>query len=317
VRLGRRQATATTDLVVGSPERAEDASVVALRSVDQLRVCPECSVVNGALDSYCTACGTELAVASAGDSEPTQVTPGRDNDAATVDLAAEQTRSADEVRRPVVVHPPISARTFVQRPSDARSWKLRTALVASIVLGLAGTATFGWLWNSEKTHRQRVVAQRDAAQTSLNATQKRLATTLASLRATSALANQRKAVLLRAQTVLAKVDPLLSDADHIKQVASDIQSVRDTFASDSSQMTSDLIYLENYEANPQNYPGVDQYGLVAQVDNELATVRSDYAVLTASDGSFSDASTTFGNHATAFTEAVRKLQAELQRATSK
>lgn len=315
MRLGRRQATATTDLAVGSPERAEDASVVELRSVDQLRVCPDCLVVNGASDSYCTACGAELAAASTEVLEPTQVAQG---EAGADDLTAEGVRSTSEVRQPVVVHPPISAKSFAQRPSsEARSWKLRTALVASIVLGLAGTATFGLLWNSEKTHRHRVADQRDAAQASLSATQKKLATTLASLRATSALANQRRAVLLRAQTVLAKVDPLLSDADHIKQVASDIQSVRDTFANDSNQMTSDLLYLENYEANPQNYPGVDQYGLVAQVDNELSTVRSDYAALTASDSSFSDASTTFGNHATAFTQAVRKLQAELQRATSK
>jgi hypothetical protein len=234
------------------------------------------------------------------------------------DVTVEEAGSINGSGRAVVIYPPVSARSFApQSSSEARSWKLRSALVASIVLGLAGTAVFGLLWNSEKTHRQRVAAERNAAQASLTASQTRLATTLASLRATSALANQRRAVLLRAQAVLAKVDPLLSDADHIKQVAGNIQTVRDTFASDSSQMTNDLIYLENYEANPQNYPGVDQYGLIAQVNNELSTVRSDYAALTTSDGSFSDASTTFGNHATAFTQAVRDLQAQLQRATSK
>jgi hypothetical protein len=244
---------------------------------------------------------------------PSPVTGQHDSDG-----AIEMSPPAVEVREPVVVHPPISARTFARPPpSGARSWGLRAALAASIVLGLAGTATFGWLWHSQKTHGHLVTAQRDAARASLGTAQKRLALTIASLRATSALANQRKTVLLRAKKVLAKVDPLLSDADHIKQVASDIQAVRDTFARDSNQMTSDLIYLENYEANPQNYPGVDQYGLIAQVNNELSTVRDDYAALTASDGTFSVASTTFGNHATAFTAAVRELQAELQRATSK
>jgi hypothetical protein len=120
-------------------------------------------------------------------------------------------------------------------------------------------------------------------------------------------------VLLRAQTVLTNVDPLLSDADGIKLITTQIQSARDQFASDSAQMTSDLIDLENYEANPQNYPGVDQWALVSQVNGELETVRSDYASLTSTDSSFSGATTQFGQHADAFTTAVRALQGQLKK----
>lgn len=307
MRLGWRQAAATTDSAVGSTQRVNDASVVELRSVEQLRVCPECLAVNGVLDSFCTACGAELVVGNERVENDTEV------GATTEELSSET--ATQVIPAPVVVHPPVPASSFGS--PIKRSWKLRTALVASVVLGLAGTGTFAWLWHSEKAQRHRVAVQRDTAQASLTATRMKLARTLASLQATTALAAQRRAVLLRAQTVLGKVDPLLSDADHIKQVASDIQSVRDTFAYDSGQMTADLLVLENFEANPQNYPAVDQYSLVAQVNSELATVRADYDALTASDSSFSDASTTFGNHATAFTQAVRKLQAELQRATSK
>jgi hypothetical protein len=104
--------------------------------------------------------------------------------------------------------------------------------------------------------------------------------------------------------VLKNVDPLLTDADQLQQITGSIQTARDTFALDSTQMTTDLIYLENYEANPQNYPGVDQYSLIAQVNSEIYAVNADYANLTSYDGNFSAASTKFGNHANGFTTSV-------------
>jgi len=126
------------------------------------------------------------------------------------------------------------------------------------------------------------------------------------------MSKRQAAIIRRAATVLTSVDPLLSDADGLKQITGQIQAARDTFATDSTQMTTDLLTLENYEANPQNYSNIDQTSLVNQVNSELGTVRSDFANLISYDGSFSDASTLFGHHADAFSKAVRGLQAELQ-----
>ena len=342
MRLGRKQRAAVwADPILARYADARDSGVAVSRPIEQARVCSQCLVVNGASDAYCTACGTELSVAdlvpAADTARPALDPPLASNELSIADPASTETEVtaldpllasifAEAARKdsaaPVndastVIHPRVPRRTFSDSTLRSRKWRSRIAVVALILLGVAATSTFAWLWNAEKALHHRVAGERNVAAASLRSTKKQLGRTIVALHATSALANQRKAVLVKAQSVLGKVYPLLSDADHIEQVTGDIQLARDTFAYDSSQMTTDLLYLENYEANPQNYPGVDQWGLVAQVNAELATVRGDYAALTAGDGRFSDASTTFGNHATAFTEAVRKLQAQLQRAVSK
>lgn len=296
MRLGRKQQAEVVADQVPRMTEGNGADVTELRTVEQMRVCPACLVVNSAADEFCTGCGARLPIP--------RVVEGADAPTVVAAVSA-------PVEAPTVIFPPVSKSAFA--PVEVRSRKLRVAFLVAVIVAVLGTGTFAFMWQSEKTHRNRTAAQRDLAQASLASARGKLAKTLATLNATRAIANERKAVLLRAQTVLAKVDPLLSDADGIKQVASQIQVARDTFASDSGQMTSDLIYLENFEANPQDYPGVDQWALVSQVNSELGTVRADYAALTSYDGRFSDASTKFGNHATAFTNAVRQLDAQLRR----
>jgi hypothetical protein len=294
MRLGRAQQAVDPEARI--PAFESSGEVTEIRTVGQMRVCAACLVVNSPTDAFCTGCGEQLAAPGAlGVSEgPTEILV-----------------SSSPVEASTVIHPPVPKSAL--EPLIAREPKLRVAFAGTFVVALVAVGGLAFLWQSERTHRHRTVSQRSVAQANLAATNKKLARTVAALSSTRAISDRRKAVLLRAQAVLAKVDPLLSDADGIKQVTGQIQSARDTFAADSAQMTSDLLYLENYEANPQDYPGVDQYGLVSQVDSELYTVRSDYSALTAYDGQFSTASTKFGNHATAFTAAVRELDSELRR----
>lgn len=250
-------------------------------------------VSNSGRDAFCTACGTALNTSSAHE----------------VTIEAWSAASGADAS-PVVPDTPLAP---VASPSRRRRWPL---IVVSVIAagGLAATTSFALLLRSEIHHGTRLEASLDANQSSLRTAQTALALTRGKLAATTSLAARRRTVLLQAADVLKKVDPLLSDADNIKQITSQIQTARDTFASDSTQMTTDLIYLENFEANPQNYPGVDQASLVNQVNGELSTVRYDYAVLTTSDGTFSTATTTFGGHADAFTSAVRTLQKQLKSA---
>ena len=292
---GERQAHPATPIEGDTEVLAPGGGEVAeLRPVENLRVCSQCLVSNSAQDAFCTACGTALHTSSV--QEATTEAP----------LMASSADASHVVPDTLAV--PISA------PSPRRRWPLIVVAVIAVG-GLAASASFALLWRSEVNHGTRLEASLDANESSLRTAQAALASTRGRLAATTSLAARRRTVLLQAAVVLKKVDPLLSDADSIKQITSQIQTARDTFANDSAQMTSDLLYLENFEANPQNYPGVDQYALVYQVDGELATVRADYAALTSSDGSFSDATTTFGTHADAFTSAVRTLQKQLKSVT--
>jgi hypothetical protein len=132
-----------------------------------------------------------------------------------------------------------------------------------------------------------------------------LAATQGRLRQSQALLARQQTILKQTATVLRKVDPLLSGADQLQQITTEIQSARDTFASDSAQMTGDLVYLENAVADPASYQGVDTWSLAGQVNAELDTVRSDFATLALYDSNYSDASTAFGNTADTLTKAVR------------
>lgn len=278
---------------------ASPGGVRELRPIDNLRVCPACLVANSAQDDFCTACGTGL------------VAPAGFDDGHRADESRAAATENAEATRPAAVAP-IDPYPNPGNPPKSRRWPVVLGAVAA-VSGLAGAMAFAILWHSEVNHAGRLLHRLDAATKSLHVVRSELATTQARLAATSALSARRRAVLLQAQTVLTKVDPLLSDADGIKLITAQIQSARDQFASDSAQMTSDLLELENYEANPQNYPGVDQWALVNQVNGELETVRSDYYSLTSTDSSFSGASTKFGEHADAFTTAVRTLQGQLRK----
>jgi hypothetical protein len=245
-------------------------------------------VSNSGQDAFCTACGARLAVPATPDNE------------ASNELGHHSTSE--------------SSPASVVRTSQPRRWLFVLVSVFALV-GVTATTTFAVLWQMESRHATRVETSLHATASSLRSVRAALTATRGKLASTTSLAARRRAVLLQAAAVLTKVDPLLSDADNIKQITSQIQAARDTFAYDSAQMTADLLALENYEANPQNYPGVDQWSLVSQVNAELESVRLDYAALTSSDGTFSAATTKFGGHADAFTNAVRSLQKQLKSAT--
>jgi transposase-like protein len=175
-----------------------------------------------------------------------------------------------------------------------------------LALGLiTALALFATAW-----HQQ--TAKKQAAEASLSATRSQLATTQGLLRQSQALLARQQTILKQTATVLRKVDPLLSGADQLQHVTAEIQSARDTFATDSSQMTANLVYLANVLIDPVSYPGVDTSSLGDQVNAELDTVRSDLTTLALYDGNYSDASTAFGNTASALTKAVRQLQTELK-----
>ena len=202
---------------------------------------------------------------------------------------------------------PVAASGLEESPHHmSRRLKLTVLVLAVAVAALAAVSAFEFVQYRHE-HSRLSNARQELARTRAS-----LSATTAQLTKTKHLSQRQAAILGQTASVLKKVDPLLSDADHLQQITGSIQVARDTFARDSTQMTSDLLTLENYEANPQNYPNVDQAGLVAQVNYELQTARDDFYSLSSYDGSFSAASTKFGHHADSFTAAVRQLQKALQ-----
>lgn len=190
--------------------------------------------------------------------------------------------------------------------------------VRPVVVGLAFAAiALVSVAALEFVQQRNAYSRLSRARSELSQTHAALETTRAQLTKTKNLSLRQAAILVKTAAVLKKVDPLLSDADRLQGLTGNIQTARDAFAADSNQMTSDLLLLENYEANPENYPNVDQYYLVGQVNRELQSVDSDYANLSSYDTSFSAATTKFGNHADGFTASVRQLQRELQRLGAK
>ncbi len=159
---------------------------------------------------------------------------------------------------------PVSA-ARPEPPSTGLSGRVRGALAGLIVVAVALGAVAALEFVQHRHEQSRL----SRAHIELNQTHAALAATTAQLTRTKSLSLRQAAILAQTAVVLKKVDPLLSDADRVQQITGNIETARDTFARDSAQMTSDLILLENYEANPQNYPNTDQYSLVAQVNSEL------------------------------------------------
>jgi len=157
-----------------------------------------------------------------------------------------------------------------------------------------------------------VTSELQLARSKIRSLQSQVATTKAKLTRIEALSTRQQTILRRTGVVLGKVDPLLSGADELRQLTGEIKIARDAFEADSQQAMSDAIVLENYEADPQNYPGVDEAALVDRVNSELETMRADAASLSSSDSSYDAASQRFGVNATSFTDSVRALQRELR-----
>ena len=207
---------------------------------------------------------------------------------------------------------PVSA-SRPEPPVIGISRRVRGALGGLIVVAVALSAVVAF----ELVQHGHDQSRLSRARGKLSQARAALAGTTEQLARTKSLSLRQAAILTQTAVVLKRVDPLLSDADQLQQITGNIQTARDAFARDSAQMTSDLLLLENYEANPQDYSNIDQYSLVAQVDSELQTVRADYGSLTSYDGNFSTASTKFGNHADGFTTSVRQLQRELRKLGAK
>jgi chromosome segregation ATPase len=169
-------------------------------------------------------------------------------------------------------------------------------------------------WRSERSDRRQSQHALSATRAELSTTRVRLAATRNRLDKAETLTRRQAAILSQAAVVLRQVDPLLTDVDRLQQITSDIQSRRDTFVSDSAQMTSDLLTLENYIArtDPAYIDFSYETALVSQVNSELDTVRADASSLSSSDSDYSAASDSFGNHADRFTTAIRLLQKQLQ-----
>jgi HAMP domain-containing protein len=164
---------------------------------------------------------------------------------------------------------PVAASDLEESPHQiSRRLKLTVLALAVAVAALAAFSAFEFV---QYRHEQSRLSN---ARQELARTRASLSATTAQLTKTKRLSQRQEAILSETASVLKKVDPLLSDADHLQQITGSIQVARDTFASDSAQMTSDLLTLENYEANPQDYPQIDEGGLVALVSNELQTVRA-------------------------------------------
>ncbi len=253
------------------------------------RACPRCGAHASPGERFCTACGKSL------------------------------TTKAD-LGEPVAAGRPTRPR---------RSWGARARgrvvvpaflLLALLVAG-AAIALLAAAWQSErsgKRHAQQELAgtraDLSATKAKLVSTEAALATTRERLASTTKLSKRQSALLAQTALVLRQVDPLLSDVSRLQQITGSIQAARNTFVSDSSQMTSDLLTLERYVAttNPTTADYTYENQLIGQVDSELANVRGEAAGLTSSDLNYADASNIFGTDADSFTKAVRLLEKQLK-----
>jgi len=268
-------------------------------------------VVNGSDDLYCTGCGTELT---------------RQDEASP----RGQTQQAAEWETPhdradTLLLPPLHPSVAVEPETEIRS-KGPTRLrlphwlgLAAVLLVIAGAVAFAVLWRVEVGHNHRLAGRLATATSGLASARKQLAGTEAQLKATTAVSQKRRAVLLRAQAVLARVDTLLSSVDELQKRTSDIQGGRDIFSSASDTLINDMITLGNYviQTDPTYIDSTYEQQLIDTANADLANVRSDQASLGGYDASYGAASTRFGHRADAFTQAVRKLQQQLQSVASK
>jgi hypothetical protein len=292
-------------------QQSEEGAVVEL---GMARACPSCGTDVAASESFCTNCGSSLKVEPRRGSKKTAKTAGgSDEGSAPSDT-------------PVTGAAAPSATEAVTRVSSGRHSRARLLVVSGLgALAVVGVVValvlVALAWRSEKSNRRE--AQRVLAATRVDLAGKRheLAVTTSHLAATrkrlaraQALTKRQAAILSQAAVVLGQVDPLLSGVDHLQQITSDIESQRDTFVSDSAQMTSDLLTLENYIANTDPAFADISYedGLVTQVNAELNNVRAEADSLTSSDSDYTTASDSFGSQADRFTTAVRLLQRQLR-----
>ena len=322
MRIGRNRSSAEAAAVSDSQRSSSvgDGGVVEIRPVDAIKVCASCLVINSSADAFCTACGAELPAAQAAEEHPTleaDLVEQARHAQPDVSASAGPDLAVTAARAPVVIHPPI----LIEKPRSSttlerRHWLMIAAVVTLFALGVGGTATFVWLWHSEKTQARRLTAERDLGRSRLAVTAQKLTSAQASLKATTALASERKTVLVRAQGVLGKVDQLLSSVDGLQQKSGDVQSAGATLSATAETMKADMVTLGNYVIQTdQAYidAGYEQQ-LIDTANADIASLGYQESQLGSSSSSYDAASSRFGTVANAFSASVRRLQQQLQRA---
>jgi hypothetical protein len=168
----------------------------------------------------------------------------------------------------------------------------------------------------EASHASDLRSTLGATRADLAATQSNLQRANAKLVAANSLAERRRDVLLQAKDVLGKVDPLLSSVDNIQSKAGALGSDGSTISGDAESFIGTVSSLVNYLINADpNY--IDYTWVNNEIDaanGELYTIRADESVLGGGNTAYTNASAGFGSKADAFTQSVRRLQKQLNRA---
>lgn len=272
------------------------ADVAELRNVDDIRVCSKCLVVNSADDTFCTACGADLPVGQAKEgvvastSDPPVLSP--------------------------LIHPVSSE---PQSEVRRRPQLIVLGVVVAALALVAGVIVFAVLWRAEAREANRLSSDLSATRSELSSKQAELKETEGALEEARSLSEKRRSVLVRARAVLASVDPILSSVDEIQTHTADIQSERDTLMGDTESLMTNLVTLANYaiQTDPLYMDQGYLNQLIDAANADLYRVRADGDTLGSSDAAYGAASERFSNRASAFTNAIRRLQRQLRQVAPK
>jgi hypothetical protein len=293
----------------GAIDQTVGGEVVEIRPSEVLRVCPNCLVSNTRDNRFCTGCGTQLPRV-AGVLETEDAGP-QDED------APEPVR----VSTPTLISPPVPRSAFAPEPSPERQLRgaKLVATLALLVAAVAALVAFAALWQTERSHANRLQTDLAQSQLELASTKTKLRATQARLTSATSLSDKRRAVLLQAQDVVAKVDPLLSSVDNIQARAGNLASQGSTVTEDADSFISTVTDLVNYLVRSSG-GYVDAAWVGQQIDtanSQLATLGYDESSFGSGYSSYGNASKSFGVKADAFSASVRALQKQLKTVTSK
>jgi hypothetical protein len=267
---------------------------------DDERACTSCGHAANGDEIFCTACGATLSPLAA-----TGVTTA----AHPVPPAAG--RPSEVHGQQLTEREPAATGLEV---GDQRS-RVRPLLVSIVAaIALVGVGAFAWMWHGERTKHHITAAKLQDARVQIRGLQSDKTHLTAELEAAQQLSNKRAALLARSDRVLQGLNPLLSTVDELKSITGDMQSQRDTFASDSDVLVTDLITFDNYlvDNDPAYYDATYLSDLVSQINSEIDTVRSEEGSLSSSDGSYASATDRFDTRATTLTRAVQALKLQLK-----
>lgn len=196
----------------------------------------------------------------------------------------------------------------------------RRHLVVTIAIALvsvlaAGTLTT--LWLAERSAHSKTRDALSTAELEVATLSREKSALESKLAETERLASRRAALLARAAQVTKGIDPLLNSVDELKVITGRIQDSRDSYATASAELTSDLIALGSYLVSTDPYYVSTYYvnSLIDEINDEIDTVRYYAAQLDGHDADYGSATRRFDTRANALSEAVRRLQRELREAT--